>query len=356
ASEQTLTQRSALCTTREGFMIYAWGDSSSPEVLGAALLRARCVRAMHLDMNAGHSGMELYNVLAPDEPRLEVGKKEPYRYEGTLADFPGYILRARKAVTAMGMVLPRYIRPDPRDFFYLTLKPGVETASLGGEHAPVFSTADLPHAGWPPAMTRSLTPQVRILKIDASRAAPAPGPSEGPEVVLAELRGTLPEAKLEDSTLYSQHRHFAVGVAPPGADEWLRGPLLASVPDAEAALGVDGDGLLVYAECDDKAPHALATQLEQAGVTGAIALPKGTRVGLRFHEGLLALDGSTRFKEAPLLLRWVASSTPAVETLFQDNTPIPYARWAALQDQRVRYFRTNEPTSRAPQSALSGAP
>ncbi|HEX5658374.1 MAG TPA: hypothetical protein VFX59_14325, partial [Polyangiales bacterium] len=119
ASEQTLTQRSAICTTRDGFMIYAWGDSSSPEALGAALLRARCVRAMHLDMNAGHSGMELYNVLAPGEGRLEAGKKEPYRYEGSLADLPGYVLRARKAVTAMGMLLPRYIRPDPRDFFYL---------------------------------------------------------------------------------------------------------------------------------------------------------------------------------------------------------------------------------------------
>ena len=43
-SEQTLTQRSALCLTREGFMVYAWGDSASPEALGAALRlqRAAC--------------------------------------------------------------------------------------------------------------------------------------------------------------------------------------------------------------------------------------------------------------------------------------------------------------------------
>jgi hypothetical protein len=351
ASEQTLTQRSALCNTREGFMIYAWGDSSSPEALGAALLRARCIRAMHLDMNAGHSGMELYNVLAPGEARIDAGKKEPYRYEGTLAELPGYVLRARKAVTAMGMLLPRYIRPDPRDFFYLTLKPGIET-----EDEPTFSSADLPHAGWPPALARCIAPASRIVKIDPARAQPASGPSEAAEVVLAELRGTPVEPKLEDSTLYSQGHRFAVGVAPPGSDEWLRGPLLASVPDAEAALGVDADGLLVYGERDDKGPHGLATQLEQAGVTSAIALPKGMRLGLRFHEGLLAVDGTTRFKDAPLVLRWVANSAPAVETLFPDNTPIPYARWAALQDQRVRYFRTNEPTSRAPQTALTGGP
>ncbi len=355
ASEQTLTQRSALCNTREGFMIYAWGDSSSPEALGAALLRARCVRAMHLDMNAGHSGMELYNVLAPGEARLpiEAGKKETYRYEGTLADLPGYVLRARKAVTAMGMLLPRYIRPDPRDFFYLTLKPGFETEQAGEV---AFSTADLPHAGWPPALSRSLTPERRVLKIDPARAYPAPGASEGPEVVLAELHGMPAEPKLDDVTLYSAARQFGVGVAPPGADEWLRGAALASAPDAEAAIGVDADGLLVYAERDDKAPHALATQMEQAGVTAALALPKGMRLGLRFHEGLLAIDGSTRLKDAPLLLRWVASAAPALETLFPDNAPIPYARWAGLQDQRVRYFRTSEPTSRAPQTAMSGAP
>jgi hypothetical protein len=351
ASAQTLTQRSAICNTRDGFMIYAWGDSSSPEALGAALLRARCVRAMHLDMNAGHSGMELYNVLAPAEARMEVGKKEPYRYEGQLADLPGYVLRARKAVTAMGMLLPRYIRPDPRDFFYLTLKPGVETAEAGT--GPTFSPADLPHAGWPPAMSRSLTPERRVLKIDPTRAYPSPGASEGPEVVLAELHGTPAEPKLEDSTLYSQGRSFGVGVAPPGADEWLRGPLLANTPEAEAALGVDGDGMLVYVERDDKAPHGLATQLEGAGVTAALALPRGMRVGLRFREGLLAIDGTTRLKDTPLLLRWVANAAPAVETLFPDNAPVPYARWAGLQDQRVRYFRTSEPTSRAPQSALT---
>jgi hypothetical protein len=355
ASEQTLTQRSALCNTREGFLIYAWGDSSSPEALGAALLRAHCVRAVHLDMNAGHSGMELYNVLAPGEPRLELpGKKEPYRYEGSLGDLPGYVLRARKAVTAMGMLLPRYIRPDPRDFFYLTLKPGIETADPGA--GPAFRSADLPHAGWPPALARNLTATRRILKLDPLRATLAAGASAGAEVVLAELHGTPAEPKLEDSTLYAEARRFAVGVAPPGADQWLRGPLLANTPDAEAALGVDGDGLLVYAERDEKAPRELAAELEQVGVTAAIALPRGMRVGLRFREGLLAIDGSTRLKDAPLLLRWVANAAPAVETLFPDNTPVPYARWASLQDQRVRYFRTNEPTSRAPQSALTRSP
>jgi hypothetical protein len=69
----------------------------------------------------------------------------------------------------------------------------------------------------------------------------------------------------------------------------------------------------------------------------------------------LAVDASSRLKESTPVLRLVANSTPAVELLFPDNAPIPYARWAALQDQRVRYFRTGEPTSRLPQSAIDPA-
>jgi len=370
-SEQTLTQRSAMCFTREGFMVYAWGDSASPEALGAALLRARCVRAMHLDMNAGHSGMELYNVLAPSEPRSENTKRENYRYEGSLAELPGYVLRARKAVTAMGMVLPRYIRPDPRDFFYLTLKPGLETVPAESEDM-TFSSSDLPHAGWPPAFSRYLGPDVRVLRIDPARVvpvagevasaeeSPAEGAPSGTELVLAELRGAMGDPKLEDSALYAvQDRiglRYAVGVASPDCAIVVRGPLLASTPDAQAALGVDTSGLLLYGETDAKGSGALSVGLARAGAVAAIALPRGVRLGLKFREGLLAIDATTRIKETETPVRWLANSKPAVELLFPDNAPIPYARWATLQDQRVRYFRTSEPTSRVPQAALDAAP
>lgn len=352
-SEQTLTQRSALCFTREGFMIYAWGDSSSPEALGAALLRARCVRAMHLDMNAGHSGMELYNVLAPGEPRLDVQGRENYRYEGAIAELPGYAVRARKAVTAMGMMLPRYVRADPRDFFYLTLKTGIETARPA-EGLP-FTSSDLPHAGWPPAFARSVVPGVRLLRIDPARAMPDLGEAVGTDSVLAELRGVLSEPKLEDSALFATRdlvsRHYAVGVPPPGAEILLRGPLLTGASETLAAIGVGPNGLLVYGECDDKRTAALREALATAGVTAAIALPRTARLGLRFREGVLAIDATSRIKESHVALRFVGNSAPAVELLFPDNPPIPYGRWASLQDQRVRYFRTAEPTSRAPESA-----
>lgn len=355
-SEQTLTQRSALCVTREGFMIYAWGDSASPEALGSALLRARCVRALHLDMNAGHAGMELYNVLGPDEPRSELPKREAHRYEGSLAALPGYVVRARKAVTAMGMALPRYVRPDPRDFFYLTLKRGIEGSPPASDEL-AFSPSDLPHAGWPPALSRYMGEEVRVLRIDPARAVPELPPGRLADDALAELRGRFPEPELDHSALYSVQgnlrRRFAIGVAPPGAEVLLSGPLLAATDGAQAALGIDAQGLLVYAECDDKRTAALRLTLAQLGVEVAIALPAGARLGLGFQEGLLSLDARARIKEPAVALRFVANAAPAVELLYPDNAPIPYARWAALQDKRVRYFRTNEPTSRVPVSAAA---
>jgi hypothetical protein len=361
-SAQTLTQRSALCATREGFMVYAWGDSASPEALGAALVSARCLRAMHLDMNAGHSGFEHYNVLAPDEPRLAADPHATYRYEGRLAELPGYTLRARKGVTAMGMPLPRYIHPDPRDYFYLTLKAGIETAARPPEMADL-SSADLPHAGWPPAFARHAQAGAKLLRIDPTRAQPRLQTAQGGEVLLAELRGTPAAPGLDDVALFARPASeaslaarlgttYEVGVAPADAEVLLRAPLLSPSSDAESALGVDENGLLLYAETEGKRPGVLAQMMTQAGAKAALALPSTMRLGLVFREGVLALDGSTRLSEPNVALTFVAQTEAALELLFPDTVPLPYARWAQLQDQRVRYFRTSEPTSKAPEGAF----
>lgn len=355
-SEQTLTQRSALCLTREGFFVYAWGDSASPEALGAALVAARCARAMHLDMNAGHSGFEFYNVLGPDEPRREVAKT-PFRYEGSLPELPGFTVRARKGVTSMGMPVPRYIHPDPRDYFYLTLKHGIETTPPPRD-MPEMSSADLPHAGWPPAFARHVEAGALLLRIDPTRAEPRTGAAPGAQPVLAEVRGTRAARTPDDVALFTARAslgsRYAVGVAPADANVLLSGLPLDKAPAASSALGVDEHGLLAYAESDGQTPGQLAKLLASAGVRAAIALPAGTRLGLRFREGVLAIDGSSRLPEGEVLLTFAAAATPAAEVLFPETQPLPYARWAGLQDQRVRYFRTSEPTSKAPASAFNG--
>ncbi|HEX6243178.1 MAG TPA: hypothetical protein VFZ61_19830 [Polyangiales bacterium] len=358
-SEQTLTQRSALCTTREGFMIYAWGDSASPEALGAALLSARCLRAMHLDMNSGHSGFEFYNVIGPDEARLPSGPRANFRFEGTLPELPGYLLRARKGVTAMGMPLPRYIHPDPRDYFYLTLKPGIET-SPAPRGLPALSSADLPHAGWPPVFARTQVERTRLLRIDPYRAVPTTEAPPSSQLVLAELRGTTAASTLDDVALYLRKQivgaRYEIGVPPADAEVLLRGLPLDKAPAAQAGLGLDEQGLLVYVETDGTSGQ-VASALHEAGVRAGLALPADARLGLRFREGVLEIDGRSRLKEGGLVLSFVARTGPAVEVIFADTKPMPYSRWAQLQDQRVRYFRTGDPTSKAPAGTLrEGAP
>jgi len=359
-SEQTLTQRSALCTTREGFMVYAWGDSASPEALGAALVSSRCARAMHLDMNSGHSGFEFYNVLAPDEPRVTADKRASFRYEGALGELPGYAVRARKGVTSMGMALPRYIHPDPRDYFYLTLKPGIETTPTPTRMADM-SSVDLPHAGWPPAFARHIEPEGRVLRIDPARAVPrGEGTTDG-ERVLAELRGKLGLAGLDDLSLYATKltvgKRYAVGVAPIETPALLRGPAIEKAPAARAGIGVDANGLLVYAESDSRSPGQVARLLQEAGAVAALALPDTVKLGLRFREGVVALDGVSRLHEGEVLLSFVGQTGPAAEVMFPETKPMPYARWSQLQDQRVRYFRTGDPSTKAPPGVLQpGAP
>jgi hypothetical protein len=253
----------------------------------------------------------------------------------------------------MGMPLPRYIHPDPRDYFYLTLKPGIETSARPRALADL-SSADLPHAGWPPAFARHTQVGAKLLRIDPARAEPRPEP--GAEGVLAELRGTPAAPALDDVALFAKPAAlgvtYEVGVPPADAPVLLRGPLLSAASDAGSALGVDEDGLLVYAESDGTRPGALARLMTQAGVKAALALPSTMRLGLVFREGVLAVDGSTRLTEPNVALSFFAPSEPALEVLFPETEPQPYARWAQLQDQRVRYFRTSEPTSKAPESAF----
>src|SRR5260370_10014354 len=50
------TERSGLCVTTGGHLIYSWGDDVSATALAKAMQMAGCDYAMHLDMNPYHTG------------------------------------------------------------------------------------------------------------------------------------------------------------------------------------------------------------------------------------------------------------------------------------------------------------
>jgi hypothetical protein len=91
------TERTALCVTTAGHLVYAWGDDVSGTALGRAMKMAGCSYAMHLDMNPHHTGFIFASV---DDLKTKNYKSE--------------------LLTPLMTVSPeRYIEYAPKDFFYV---------------------------------------------------------------------------------------------------------------------------------------------------------------------------------------------------------------------------------------------
>lgn len=361
--EQVFIDRSGLCLTREGFLVYFWGKSMGAEELGKAMLAARCVRGLHLDMNQRHTAFELYNVYPRDEPPapLERPLDDEMEFDITVPYARDWRVRGRKLVRSMTpMTFPRYIRRDPRDFFYLTLRPVLPGPHLERDGAPgegVFDTAGLPHAGWPHAFARAWlgAPPDRdgertwLVRIDPTRAVPQGlwrrrSGDDRPPRALGYLTGAR-DLQGGAVALYAERqligRRYQVGPPPEGEDVTVvltGAPLQGS--GAGAAIGVDPDGFLVYGE----GPAAeLPAQMRLARVEQAIALPEGVRLAFALPELNVGPDAFERQVDADTALALLANEDPATEILFPEVEPRPYMYWGPMQDSRVRYFRGEGP-------------
>jgi hypothetical protein len=145
------TERTALCVTTSGHLVYAWGDDLSATTLAKAMSMAGCDYAMHLDMNPYHTG---FLFAAIDD----LGAK---KYKSTVL------------TNAMSIPNDRYIQYAPKDFFYvLTHDP--EPPPLEGAAAWAPDGGDQPPPRWLPGLwaTRMIGAQgaVDILDVEAGRA------------------------------------------------------------------------------------------------------------------------------------------------------------------------------------------
>jgi hypothetical protein len=237
------------------------------------------------------------------------------------------------------MSFPRYVDRDPRDFFYLLLKPTLPGPPIGET---AFSTAGLPHPGWPHAFARAEVEDTWLVRIDASRAIPGPVRPEDARRPLAYLTGgralAHPRARF---ALYARRvtegwagDRYGVGEPPEGARVVLGGEPLAAGSGAGAAIGVDVDGFLVYAE-----GASLPARMEAARVERAIALPDGVRLAFVIDPHTVGPDAYEREVDIAAALPFLANERPAAEVLFPEVEPAPYRVWGWMQDQRVRYFR-----------------
>jgi hypothetical protein len=371
ATEQTFIHRSGLCVTRDGHLAYVWGESMGPEQLGAAMIAVRCARGMHLDMNGKHTGFELYRTFAPGtQPEPLARKLDPEtEHQGAIEGGGGFTARARLAVKTMTPLrFPRYLQRDPRDFFFLTQKPvlpGPAIAFAAGSVA--FSSAGLPHAGWPHAFARARLAAGEhgawLVRVDLARAVPAPVAAPDLSRPLAYLvRDPSASAAALQSTgelaLYVDHvaglRRFAIGTAPEAVQVMLRGAPIDRARGVHSALAIDAEGFLLYAQADPGSEIFLAEQLAAAKLDAALALPSAARMLLVTETGQASVNGEAIDGAAPeAALALMAETRPTADVMFGDVEPKPYRFWGYLQGQRVRYFPTGEPRFRAPEDALA---
>ena len=91
------TERSGLCVTASGHLLYAWGDDLSAYTLASAMHLGGCDYAMHLDMNPYHTGFMFTSI----------------------DDFATKSYRSELLSPAMSIPVDRYIHFSPKDFFYV---------------------------------------------------------------------------------------------------------------------------------------------------------------------------------------------------------------------------------------------
>ena len=94
------TERSGICVTNAGHLMYAWGDDTSATSLGKAMKMAGCIYGMHLDMNPHHTGFIYTNI----------------------NEFKGRQYKSELLSTKMEIDTDRYLLYAPKDFFYMTLR------------------------------------------------------------------------------------------------------------------------------------------------------------------------------------------------------------------------------------------
>ncbi len=122
------TERTGLCVTAGGQILYAWGDDVSGTTLGKALKLAGCSYAMHLDMNPHHTGFIFSKI----------------------TELRGHNYRSELLTPLMTVSPDCYIEYAPKDFFYVL--------SHDGTPAPVDGAAFHPDPGaqpppaWAPAI------------------------------------------------------------------------------------------------------------------------------------------------------------------------------------------------------------
>jgi hypothetical protein len=351
-THETRTVRSAICLTKEGFVGYFYGASIDPDVLALSMLRARCTYGIHLDMNAGHTGLELYRA-APKGRLPPVGHPldDMWQARGNVPGMEGWEFISRRMFRQMALMnFPRYIGTEQRDFFYLTLRP-----TLPGEPVPsavtpaepgegAWRVQGLEQHGWPPAITTTqLRPdaarrdtRVGLIKLDP-RLVRTPAGGEAGARRIIEFRTPIAAKDMSFALWHGAQTGFQIAREPPEPNAtrvtFGYGAAEKQAIAASAALGVDADGMLIYARL---------TEGEQPGSDGALLRSLLGSLGCEttlFLPGALGAELAPPGAEAPVRapgsgVVLVRAQGPGAKRIFTETPIVGPKRWAPLQTRR----------------------
>jgi hypothetical protein len=249
------TERTALCVTTAGHLVYAWGDDVSGTALGKAMKMGGCSYAMHLDMNPHHTGFIFANI---DDLRTKSYKSE--------------------LLSPLMTVSPeRYIEYAPKDFFYVLVHdptpPPVANVAWRADGLE-------PPPAWAPALWSMRLPgdgaAVDLLDIESGRATfrIRAGASEPDSKT-----GAIPLHELDDADAHKVMLAIGLGRS---TDKRPRG--LAT------------DGRLAY-------PLAsLRDGAEKGGELAVLVAPSNGAISILKGEELISIAPHTDVAEVPLVL------------------------------------------------------
>jgi hypothetical protein len=370
-TEESRTVRSAVCATREGFVGYFYGASVDPDVLGAAMLRAHCRYGVHLDMNPGHTGFEFYRVAKKGTlPKLKRPLDDVWEARGRLPDAPDWEFMARRMIRFMALMnFPRYVNPEARDFFFLTLRhllPGEAAPTVFPDHEEgegAWRMHGLPQYGWPnavattnvrPDVTRPST-RVGLIKIDPKQVRIERSGDVEPKRIV-EFRFAL--AKGASALWLSPTRGFAIDPAPPEPSaQRITAGIPADAVDAaraQAAIGIDEAGMLIYARItegpDPRRDSALLLDLlKRLHCDRVLLLPRplGATLGASTAEkadpsvtsgpaagAAVEAREDAQTSTSTLRVTLVRSDGPGLKSLFPDTPIVGPKTWAPMQQRR----------------------
>lgn len=141
------TERSGICVTTAGHLVYAWGDDVSATTLGKAMKMAGCLYGMHLDMNPHHTGFTFTNI----------------------TEFKGRNYKSELLSTQMEIDTDRYLLYAPKDFFFVTLHDPTPPKVEGLEWSPDPGVQPAP--SWMAGLWRASSRGVDVLEIEPARAS-----------------------------------------------------------------------------------------------------------------------------------------------------------------------------------------